>query len=297
MKIKNYSQFLKEEKGWKDILIGGLMGASMISSSPVMSQSSQVPSTSITQVKYKILSRVEGPIGIQSVTNPHLDLVHGILGSKRLVDNFEKRVSDELAKLNKEGYKTDVSNIQIKTYIKGGKIFTESSCDIVESEDENSYSIFTTRGSIGDNFEERHDKQVEGLEDRIKSTYGGNAKKVKTFTISFLLNGQNISYKQSFFVASRNMEIVGSDLNDLRDKLKSITLNQSIDLSSVKVDIDNMKVSYKIGNTKVTNLSIVFDDRNDLDRRLDNIKLKNKDMRVLDKGNYNKYQWALLAII
>ena len=126
----------------------------------------------------KVLNRVSGPVGRQPISNPDLDMVHGILGSKRIQDDFSERVTQSLNDFNNKGFKTDVSNIKIKTYIQGNEIITESSCDIVESTDGFSYNEFTTRGSIGDDFNIRHDNQVDGLIDRLKQFYGGNAKQV-----------------------------------------------------------------------------------------------------------------------
>lgn len=294
MKIKKYNQFLKEELGLKDYLVGALLGTSILNTQPI---NAQTPSTYSSQVQSKVLSKIRGPVGIQSIINPDLDLVHGILGSKRLDDDFEKRVSDELVRLNSQGFKTDVDNIQIKTYIKDGKIITESSCDIVESKDGNSYDIFTTRGSIGDNYDLRHDNQIKGLQNRLETLYGGKSKIIKTFTISFDLNGTKISYKQSFFVASLPIQITGVDINDLRENLKKQTTNQSIDLESLKIDFDNLKISYRLGDTKIGNLSLIFDPNQDnLENRLKIIKYKNPTLEILERGIYKNYKCILSVI-
>ena len=241
----------------------------------------------------KVLGSVLGPVGKQPISNPDLDLVHGILGSKRIQDDFSERVTQSLKDWNDKGYKTDVSNIKIKTYIKGNDIITESSCDIVESMDGNSYNEFTTRGSIGDDFETRHDGQVDGLVDRLKQFYGGNAKQVgKPFVITFNFNGTNISYKQSFFVMSDNSggkskttTIQGNDINDLRSKLKEQTQNISIDPNSINVDMDNYEVSYNSGDKKIQTISLIFDDKGQLSNRL-----------MIIKGKDNNIDWVVVII-
>ena len=252
----------------------------------------------------KVLGSVLGPVGKQPISNPDLDLVHGILGSKRIQDDFSERVTQSLKDWNDKGYKTDVSNIKIKTYIKGNDIITESSCDIVESMDGNSYNEFTTRGSIGDNFDTRHDGQVDGLIDRLKQYYGGNAKQVgKSFIISFNLNGNNISYKQSFFVMSDNSggkskttTIQGNDINDLRSKLKEQTQNISIDPNSINVDMDNYEVSYNSGDKKIQTISLIFDDKGQLSNRLMIIKSKNPTMEIVEQGKDNNIDWVVVII-
>ena len=149
MKIKKYESFISEELGWKDAIVGAALGLSTLN--PQQSKGQVTPAQQQYQVKKtaEFPIKVKGPVGVENINNPDLDLVHGILGSKRLDDDFEQRVSDELDRLNKLGYKTDVTNIEVKTYVKDGKIITESSCDIVESQNGTSYNIFTTRGSIG----------------------------------------------------------------------------------------------------------------------------------------------------
>ena len=251
----------------------------------------------------RVLERVLGPVGKQPISNPDLDLVHGILGSKRIQDDFSERVTQSLKDWNDKGYKTDVSNIRIKTYIQGNNIITESSCDIVESMDGNSYNEFTTRGSIGDDFDTRHDGQVDGLVGRLKQFYGGNAKQVGgPFVITFKFNGTNVSYKQSFFVASKDNEeeikttIRGNDINDLRVKLKEQTQNISIDPSSINVDMDEYKISYNSGDTKIQIMSLIFDDKGQLSDRLVMIKSKNPTMKIIEQGKDNNIDWVVVII-
>ena len=47
----------------------------------------------------RVLGRVLGPVGKQPISNPDLDLVHGILGSKRIQDDFSERVTQSLKDL------------------------------------------------------------------------------------------------------------------------------------------------------------------------------------------------------
>lgn len=251
----------------------------------------------------RVLGRVFGPVGKQPISNPDLDLVHGILGSKRIQDDFSERVTQSLKEWNDKGYKTDVSNIKIKTYIQGNEIITESSCDIVESTDGNSYNEFTTRGSIGDDFDTRHDGQIDGLVDRLEQYYGGNAKQVgKSFIISFRINGTNISYKQSFFVASSNDEkeskttIQGNDINDLRVKLKEQTQNISIDPNSITIDMDVYKISFNSGNKKIQVMSLIFDDKGQMSDRLVMIKSKNPTMKIIEQGKDSNVDWVVVII-
>ena len=250
----------------------------------------------------------------ESISNPDLDLVHGALGSKRLKEmgelDFSQVVNNELKKQFNQGKKADVSNIKISTYVQGNQIITEASCDIVESTDGIAYTEFTTRGSIGDDYANRHDEQVTGLVDRLESHYGGVAKQVgKTFTITFQVNGQTISYKQSFFVASDSNQsqtqqpqkiktISGNDIEDLRKKLKDQTKDISIDLNSIEIDMDNYSVSYKLGNQKIKVISLIPDNAGQLETRLISIKKdKEPTLKVLERGKSGNVDWAVSIIL
>jgi hypothetical protein len=68
-----------------------------------------------------------------------------------------------------------------------------------------------------------------------------------------------------------------------------------IDLNSVDIDFNKMKVTYNTGTTKVMNLSLVVDNKGDLEKRLGDIQQKNPTMKVIKKGFDQGLQWSLLA--
>jgi hypothetical protein len=271
---------------------------------PQMTKGSNITPMSQTQTQ-KILARVNFD-GVQPISNPDLDLVHGVLGSNRLQDDFEKRVEYELKNQMNNGNKPDVSNIQVRTYIQGDKIITKASCDIVQSVDGMAYTHFTTRGSIGSNYAQRHDNQINGLINKLENYYGGVAKQIgNSFEISFKLNGNIISYKQSFFVASddknitnkqNTQQITGTDINNLRDKLNAETKDIYIDINSINVDMENYKVSYKTGDVEIYKISLLFDDSGNLDSRLKMIKSKNPTFKEIKRGRINNLDWAISII-
>lgn len=299
MKVKTYDQFLKEELGWKDALIGAAIGLS-----PFIPQQAKSQTPYTQQQNQKVLSTVSFERK-EPVSNPDLDLVHGALGSKRLDDDFEKRVQDELSNQVNAGEKPDVTNIKVVTEVKGGYVITKASCDIVESQDGIAYTHFTTRGSIGNDYEIRHDKQIDGLVGRLENAYGGVSKQVgDSFEITFRVGNHSVSYKQSFFVASdgkpvakilpHTYSIKASNTGELRMRLKNETDGLSIDVNSISIDIKTLEVKFKAGPTKITNLSLVTDNLGNIDSRLVDIKSENPTMQVIDKGVANGLQWALL---
>jgi len=293
----------KTNEGVKNYLAATALGLSLMGT-PNITKGSNLIQTGQNQTQtQKVLSRVSFD-AYQPTSNPDLDLVHGALGSKRLQDDFEKRVEDELSKQVKNGNTPSVSNIQVKTYVQDDKIITKASCDIVQSEDGIAYTHFTTRGSIGSDYDKRHDAQVNGLVSRLENYYGGVAKQIgKPIDISFKLNGSVITYRQSFFAASdtknftkasvENKEIIGSDINDLRSKLNSETKDIYIDINSVKVDMNNYKISYKTGNIKIHKISLLFDDSGNLQNRLKNVKLQNQTFKEIKTGNIGNVEWVV----
>ena len=279
----------------------GLMG------NPSVSKANQPTPISQQQAK-KVLAKVSFSRS-EPISNPDLDLVHGALGSKRLTDDFEQRVQDELSKQAGQGHKPDVTNLLVNTFIEGNQIVTEASCDIIESQDGIAYTHFTTRGSIGGDYDRRHDEQINGLVDRLENYYGGIAKQVgKTFTITFQVNGQTISYKQSFFVVSDSKQpqmqqsqqiqtISGKDFGDLRQKLKDQTKDISIDPNSIEIDMDNYSVSYQLGTEKIKVISLIYDNAGQLEDRLISVKNQNPTLEVLEKGKSGNVNWAVSVIL
>lgn len=142
--------------------------------------------------------------GEQPVSNTDWDLVHGILGSKRIDDDLEKRVGDALQKGN---YR--VKDVKIDSYKQGDKIITTGNVILSNVEPgEKPHKYFTTRGSIGGSYEQRHDTQVSGLSDRLKNYYKGEVTTFGPFIVK--VKGTNVVYKQSFFAIEGAQSGVGN---------------------------------------------------------------------------------------
>ena len=76
---------------------------------------------------------------------------------------------------------------------------------IGKSDDNKSYTIFTTRGSIGYNYVQRHDEQVNGLPKRLSDAYGGTVKIFGPYTVCVSDEDGTcfMKYKQSFYTVSK----------------------------------------------------------------------------------------------
>jgi hypothetical protein len=70
--------------------------------------------------------------------------------------------------------------------------------------------------------------------------------------------------------------------------------NISIDTNSFVVDMNNYKISFETGNTKVKSLSLIFDDKGQLDTRLPDIQSKNPTMEIIKKGKTGNVEWVVV---
>ena len=203
------------------------------------------------------------------------DLVHGILGSKKLSDDLEERVSE---KLKSGSYR--VTDVKVSSYVSGYKVITDGTVTLV-SDTSNPDIAFTTRGSIGGDYEQRHDNQVNGLVDRLSTNYRGTARQFGPFIVD--VKGTSWKYKQSFFAISKptpqpsqqntpeTKSIDGNTIDEFRDNVKNKTANILIDESSVNFTYTNnvFKVSYSTGKTKIDGMTLVFDpSKTNLDSRI-----------------------------
>ena len=241
--------------------------------------------------------------GRQPYPNTDWDMVHGYFGTKRLTDDLEERVSSALLNGN-----YIVDDVVISTTKEDFSILTKGSVFLRNAQpNETPDKYFTTRGSIGkvgSDYPQRHDAQVNGLVDRLKSYYkSSNVKEFGPFEI--YINGTNYAYKQTFFAiqeAGGNRKVTqgntknliqGSDMMDLRNKMKSLT-NLSIDPNSFDVDLNNNKISFDSGGTNVKSLSFIYDNLGELDNRLPQILKQNPTMKIAKKGNLGDMSWAIL---
>jgi len=237
--------------------------------------------------------------------NTDWDMVHAYFGSKRLTDDLEERVSKVLS-----GGTYVVDNVVISTVKQGSTIKTNGTVSLRQaSPNETPHKYFTTRGSIGDintdkgdpdYYVNRHDKQVDGLDGRLKSFYKSN--NVETFgPYEIFISGTTYAYKQSFFAiegqksqSNNNQQITvqGTNESDLRNKMKAQT-NISINPNSFIVDMNNYKISFEPGNTKVKSLSFIFDDKGQMSSRLVDIKAKNPTMKTALTGKTGNIEWVV----
>lgn len=246
--------------------------------------------------------------GKQPVNGTDWDLVHGILGSNRIDDDLEKRVGDELKSGNYRVTKVYVSSKQV-----GNEIITDGAVDLTPiNGNELPHKIFTTRGSIGSDYENRHDTQVNGIEGRLQSYYKGNVTTFGPYTVT--VDGTNIKYKQSFFAVEGQpsqgqqntqqtpISVSGNDMEKFRNDVKLKTNGVTIDENTVKFNYVNntFSVTASPGQTKIINMTLVYDPSPEtLQKRIDE-KIKSLYPNLTEKdewkGKSGNFSFAFLVI-
>lgn len=233
--------------------------------------------------------------GVQPANNTDWDLVHGILGSKRIEDDLEKRVSDELKRGN---YR--VTSVNIKSYKQGNNIVTDGEVTLQPvGVGQLPHKYFTTRGAINNDYLRRYEENVRGVEGRLMNLYKGNVETFGPYIIP--IDGTNVKYKQSFFA------IEGTDVNSegntsnvkpfsidfkhgnperLRTDLKTLSKTNNLYDPEVKIDIPNKIINiYSKKTGDKVSLSYIFSDRGELDSVLSNVSDPKKGNNVFKTQN------------
>jgi hypothetical protein len=220
------------------------------------------------------------------------DLVHGILGSKRIDDDLEERVATKL----KEGnYR--VTDVKISSYVKGDKVITNGSVTLVP-DNQNPDVAFTTRGSIGGDYLQRHDGQVSGLSDRLSSYYKGTSRQFGPFEVT--VQGTNVKYKQSFFAISKNPKSSNGgqtipnqntnqkDIKDIRHNDDPTKLTAELKGLGVIYNPDiisrpgNVIVKYQKTGDNPVSLSFIYSNAGEKEKVLNKVKETNTIEREID---------------
>jgi hypothetical protein len=186
-------------------------------------------------------------------TGTNWDAVHGILGSNKIVDDLEQRVGDKLKQGN---YR--VVSVAVSSYVQSNKIITNGEVTL-ELDNNNPDFAFTTRGSIGGDYEARHDQQVNGLVGRLSQFFKGTARQVSTMVVP--IKGTNFKYKQSFFAVSKNSQTNNPQQSNSNSKFENGKTYTAIR------DKDNQKYQLTVQN-------------------LDNVTGKNFNIKIVGPGTY-----------
>jgi hypothetical protein len=166
------------------------------------------------------------------------DGVHAIFSSKRkeYSDNLVSRVEPYL-----QTEKFRVTDVKISSEKNGKEITTKGSVTLTPiSQGQKPHIVFTTRGSLGNDYVNRYDKQVNGLENRIKSTYGSTS--VETFgPFDVKIKNTKIKYKQIFYAADSNQpqSKTNQQQNKPKENIKTVINPFRVDYSEIQTGYDD----------------------------------------------------------
>jgi hypothetical protein len=250
-----------------------------------------------------------------SYTATNCDELHAFQGTGgKVIGNMNVTVGNKLQEIYNSGVNPKVTNVKVN--VQGMTVTWTVTID--KSNDGNAWIGFTSRGA-GCNQDVKNravsasvGNDIQTAKSKIESTYGEQGIEIEMVN-DFIYDGGDNSFRQVFYrytkpknnppVGSQKQmgkptSIVGSDFNDLRTKLLNQTKGILIDENSVTIDIDNYTVTYKPGNKKIQTMSLIFDDRGQLENRLTNIRKQNPTMVEKDewKGKVGNIEWIFVII-
>jgi len=252
------------------------------------------------------------------------DAAHNLKG-------LEKKIDIALEQIYNQGINPKMYDVKLKVVRNGNTYTTTSSLTIDKSDDGKAWTGFASRGSIGYDYVNRADGQIDGtgnkdgrsLEEKLKS----DADAVEIIPISnspIIIS--NVELKQYFVQFTKSLKpshtsskstpqpsqpnkpetIEKTGLNSFREELKGKTSGGiSIDVSSVVFSRTNstFKVSYSTGETKIAGMTLAFSDinREELDVRIETKMKKGLYPNLIQKdewkGNVGKYYYEFLILI
>ena len=224
--------------------------------------------------------------------NGDLDAVHNLKGLERKIDRA-------LEQIYNQGINPKMYDVKLKVVRNGNTYTTTSSLTIDKSDDGKAWTGFASRGSIGYDYVNRAEGQIDGtgnkdgrsLEEKLKS--GADAVEIIPISNS-PITINDVQLKQYFVQFTKKQKpshtsskptpqpktqqnapetesIDGNTIKEFRNNLKSKTDNILIDESSVNFTYTNnvFKVSYSTGETKIDGMTLVFDpSKTNLDSRI-----------------------------
>jgi hypothetical protein len=220
--------------------------------------------------------------------NGDSDAAHNLKG-------LEKKIDKAIEQIYNQGINPKMYDVKLKVVRNGNTYTTTSSLTIDKSDDGKAWTGFASRGSIGYDYVNRAEGQIDGtgnkdgrsLEEKLKS--GADAVEIIPISNS-PITISNVELKQYFVQFTKSLKpshtssksnkqptpqpktqpsqpktqqnaletIEGTTLEEFRNNVKSKTGGISIDVNTVVFSYTNnvFKVSYSTGETKIAGMTI-----------------------------------------
>lgn len=258
------------------------------------------------------------------------DELHAFQGSGgKVIGNMNVIVGNKLEELYKGGMNPMVSKVDVKV----NGMTVNWSCTISPSSDGKAWMGFTSRGAGCNN------DVINRAESVSQGNDMGTAKKkiMTTFKESnidiekvndYIHKGGNNSFRQIFYrytkpnsfspisggkstpvdkpnnipvINSKTISIKSVDLSTFLTDIKTETLNKTLDLNSVVIDVDNLSLTVKSSDkgVLVKKLVLTLSTQADGNIAADNVLGKNPGSKVISKGKFenDKRTYYLIALI
>jgi hypothetical protein len=218
--------------------------------------------------------------------------------SAHKLTGLETKIDRALEQIYNQGINPKMYDVKLKVVHNGDTYTTTSSLTINKSDDGKAWTGFASRGSIGYDYVNRADGQIDGsgnkdgksLKEKLKS--GADAVEIIPISNS-PITIDDVQLKQYFVQFTKSKKpshtsskptpqpsqqntpetksIDGNTIDEFRDNVKNKTANILIDESSVNFSYTNnvFKVSYSTGKTKIAGMTLVVDpSKTNLDSRI-----------------------------
>jgi len=251
----------------------------------------------ITESEKNKIRKMYGLIKEQGVTLPttvtdsytatDCDELHAFQGTGgKVIGNMNVTVGNKLLEIYNSGVNPKVTGVKVE--VQGMTVTWTVTID--KSNDGKAWVGFTSRGAGCNNDVKNRAESAEVGNDmqtaksKIESTYGEQGIEIEMVNDYFYNGGKN-SFRQVFYrytkpksnppkggqqqkaqtqstntqtTNNEQVSIKGSSLDDLRTKVKSQTQGLSIDTESANLDVNNLTVTFKKGDEKIQNLSVIW---------------------------------------
>ena len=288
------------------------------------------------QLKRIITEQSSSVVVSGNYTASNCDELHAFQSTKQIING--KQVSKIIGNMNvlvgkklEELYKGGMNPMVSKVDVSVNGMSVNWSCTIVPSPDGKSWVGFTSRGAgCNDDVINRAESvsrgnDMESAKKRIMTTYTESNIDIHKVNDFIHKGGQN-SFRQVFYRYTKpnsfppvgggkivpvnkptsvntvkTISVNSPDLSTFLTDIKTETLNKTLDLNSVNIDVDNLSLTVKSSDkgVLVKKLVLTLSTQADGNIAADNVLGKNPGSKVVSKGKFEggKRTYYLIAII
>ena len=279
------------------------------------------------QLKHIITEQSSSVVVSGNYTASNCDELHAFQStSGKVIGNMNVLVGNKLEELYKSGMNPMVS--KVKVTVTGMTV--DWTCTIIPSPDGKAWVGFTSRGAgcngdvINRSVSKAKGNDIGSAKNKILTTFNESNIDIQVVN-DFLHKGGENSFRQVFYRYTKpnsfppvsggkstpadntpvntvkTISVNSPDLSTFLTDIKTETLNKTLDLNSVNIDVDNLSLTVKSSDkgVLVKKLVLTLSTQADGNIAADNVLGKNPGSKVVSKGKFEggKRTYYLIAII